>query len=160
MKEVVIEIWIPSKKKYEKQGKACYINEKPVFIANMTANKWWKNYTGYAIAKSVLDGFAKLGLKPTIIFKREDLGTYYTTNRSMFQKKGVLVAYGGHPQYVLPIKNWTPNKGKLQKEPRDLPVIKLKDWLLKENKSPTEEAIKINTGIMMRLKKEFKKKYL
>ena len=40
MKEAVIEIWIPSKKKYEKQGKACFINEKPVFVANMNSAKW------------------------------------------------------------------------------------------------------------------------
>ena len=123
-KQAVISIWIP-KQKFVRQGKFCLINDKPCFVANMTAQKWFKNYAGYAISKRILDSFAKLKIKPQIIFKREDLNTYYLTNRTTFQKKGVLVFYGGHSQYVLPMKNWQVKKGKLENEPRKLPVMSL-----------------------------------
>ena len=122
-KQAVLTIWIP-KQGFVRQGKFCLIDNKPCFIANMTARKWWKNYSGYAIAKRILE---KLPRGTRIIFKRVDLNTSYETNKTKFQKKGILVSFGFHSQWCLPLKDWKVIKG-MPKEPHQLPVISLDKW--------------------------------
>ena len=125
-REAVLEIWI--KKKLISQGKFCYLAGKPHFVANMTEIKLWRNYNGYSIAKRILDSFSKLKIRATIIYKRPDLNQYYITKPSVFTKKGILVKYGEHSQWVLPLKNWEVKTGTLENEPRHLPVIELSSW--------------------------------
>lgn len=122
--QAVLKIYIP-KQGFVEQGKFCLIDEKPCFVANMTERKLFRNFGGYAIAKRVLDSLPR-GTK--IIYKRLDLNVYYTTNKTRFQKKGILVKYGQHSQWILPLKNWKTHQGKLQGEPTNLPVMKLQDW--------------------------------
>ena len=124
-KPSVISIWVTGKN-FIPQGKFCLINSKPCFVANMTENKVWKNYSGYAIAKRILDNLPR---GTQIIYKRLDQNCYYLANKTRFYKKGILVQFGGHSQFVLPIKNWTAKPGKLEGEPMDLPVMSLDKWL-------------------------------
>ncbi len=112
------------KGKYTRQGKFCYIDTKPCFIANMDEVKWFRNFSGYAIAKQILD---KLPRGTKIIYKRSDLNQHYITNKSKFYKKGVAVNYGNHQQIVLPIKQWKWVSGK-PKEKYDLPTMCLSEW--------------------------------
>lgn len=136
MKQAVLTIFIPNQG-FVKQGKFCLINNKSCFIANMTPAKWFRNYGGYAIAKRLLDTLPS-GTK--IIYKRVDLGTSYETNKTKFQKKGILIVFGGHSQWCLPLKNWKAVKG-MPVEPHDLPVISLDKWLKKEEKPDYKDEI-------------------
>lgn len=151
MKQAVLTIWIPNQK-FVKQGKYCLIDGKPCFIANMTEAKWFRIYAGYGIAKRILDALPR-GTK--IIYKRVDLGTSYETNKTKFQKKGILVSFGGHSQWVLPLKNWKVIKG-MPVEPHQLPVITLDQWL---KKTLEVQNVSIHPDVMLRLGKEFKAKY-
>ena len=131
--QAVLSIWIGRKK--ETQGKICLIDGKACFVANMTERKWFRKFGGYAIAKRITDAFSKTKVSPKIVYKREDLNTYYTTTRTRFQNNGLLVAYGGHSQYILPIMNWKAIEGKLKDEPRGLPVVDVSSWVKRVNPS-------------------------
>ena len=122
MKNTVLKIFI--KGKPIKQGKYAEIDGKPCYFANMTKAKWFRNYTGYAIAKQILDELPR-GTK--IIYKRVDLNTHYITNKTRIYKKGILFVYGDHRQYCLPLKQWEAKAG-MPAEPKDLPVDILSDW--------------------------------
>lgn len=124
LKETVLAIWIP-KQALVAQGKFCYLEGKPCFIANMTERKLWRNYGGYSISRRLLE---KLPRGTRIIYKRPDLNTYYTTNKNRIQTKGVLVNYGSHTQWVLPLRHWKVFSGTLENEPKDLPVTDLEKW--------------------------------
>ncbi|MBI3980693.1 hypothetical protein HY345_01725 [Candidatus Microgenomates bacterium] len=130
--ESVISIYIP-KQGFVSQGKFCFIAGKPSFVANMTERKWFRNYGGYAISRRILDNLPK---GTQIIFKREDLNQYYTTNATTFRKKGILGSWGGHSQYCLPIKNWKPKEGKLLNEPKDKLIMPLEGWLKSVEPAP------------------------
>ncbi len=130
--EAVLSIWIPGQGSVP-QGKWCYIQDKPCFVANMTLAKWFRNFGGYAISKRILD---KLPRGTKIIYKRLDLNQYYITNKTRFQSKGILVNYGGHSQWVLPLKNWIVKSGKLENEPTDKPVVDLESWGRLQQKTP------------------------
>jgi len=108
------------------QGKFCYLEGKPCFIANMTERKFWRNYKGYSISKRILDSLPR---GTQIIYKRLDLNTYYTTNRNRFEKHGILVKEGKfpHDQWVLPLKVWDTHRGQVG-EPKNLPLMDLEDW--------------------------------
>lgn len=140
MKEAILKTWIRGKPKV--QGKFCYVNDKPTFIANMTDRKWYRNFGGYAIAKQILEGFKKAKVKPVIIFKRVDLNTHYITNRTRFEKKGILVTDGDHSQWVLPLRNWKAVKG-MPQEPRGLYALTIDEWIKrsKNEEGTKEEAI-------------------
>ena len=148
MRSAVLSIWIP-KQGHISQGKFCYIGGKPYFIANMTADKWFRNYAGYAISKRILDALPR---GTTIVYKRLDLGTYYIANRTRFEKKGILVAFGGHSQWVLPLKQWGAKAGQIE-EPHQLPVMDLEDW--KKEKEPYQTY----THNLYDLKRFFEEKY-
>jgi len=156
-KQCVIKIWIP-KQGFVRQGKLCLIEGKPCFIANMTARKWWKNFSGYAISKRILD---KLPRGTKIIFKRVDLNTHYETNKTRFYKKGILVSYGSHSQIVLPIKNWKTHQGKLADEPTDLPVLTLERAFKRqpEGEKHIVEDFTIPNDVRLRLKEVWEEKY-
>lgn len=135
MKQAVIKItYVDSygKRHSEPQGKFFYLKEKPIFLADMTPGKWWKNYGGYSIAKDLLEAFAKVKVRPQIIYRYRLKGVNYFTNMTTFKKKGILVAYGGHEQYVLPIGNWTAKKVSMAGVPMDLPVMSINEWLRTE----------------------------
>ena len=126
MIEAILKTWIRGKP--VTQGKFTYIDDKPTFIANMTKRKWYRNYGGYAIAKQILEGFKKAHVKPVIIFKRVDLNTHYITNRTRFQKKGILVTDGDHSQFVLPLIQWKAVNG-MPEEPRGLYALTIDEWI-------------------------------
>ncbi len=110
------------------QGKIYYLNEKPVFLVNIDDNKLFRNYNGYAIAAQIVETFKKAKLRPTILYKHITRNLVYQTTLGKFTSKGVLVNYGGHRQYVLPISNWTFFKDDLQ-EPYNLPSMSVDQWL-------------------------------
>ena len=114
------------------QGKFYTLNEKPVFLVNIDDNKLFRNYNGYSIAQQIIEGFSKAKLRPLILYKHITRNIIYQTTPSTFTKKGVLVDYGGHKQFVLPIKNWKTFKGDLQ-EPYNLPQMTI-DELIKPPK--------------------------
>jgi len=123
-KETVLTIYIPNQG-FVAQGKFCLIDSKLSFVANMTPVKLWRNYNGYSISRRLLE---ELPRGTQIIYKRVDLNQYYIANKSLFQKKGILLSYGNHSQWVLPLKNWKTVSGKLQNEPTNLPVTDLEKW--------------------------------
>ena len=158
MKQAVLTIWIPGQK-FIPQGKFCLIDEKPCFVANMTEAKLWRNYGGYAISKRILNALPR-GTK--IIFKRVDQQQYFITNKTKFQTKGILVSFGGHSQWVLPLKNWIIKHGTLKNEPKDLPVISLDRWVGSRDEQatcsrPPLEDFSIPIDVKLRLKEVFDK---
>ena len=118
-----LKIWIPGQN-YVAQGKVCEFEGKMAYLAEMSERKWFRNYSGYAIAKRLLDAFSKVKFNPVILYYRPDLNTYYTTTRSKFTEKGILVHFGGHSQYVLPIHNWNAHSGQ-PKVPTNFPSLSL-----------------------------------
>lgn len=153
MRDAVLSIYIP-KQGHVSQGKFCTVADKPYFIANMTEDKWFRNYSGYAISKRILDSLPR---GTTIVYKRLDLGTHYITNRTRFEKKGVLVAFGGHSQWVLPLRNWKAKPGQME-EPHQLPVMDLEDW--KKGEEPKEVFVyQKPTHTLYDLKELFFEKY-
>jgi len=129
----------------------------------MTAQKWFRNYGGYSIAKRILDALPR-GTK--IIYKRIDQQQYFITNKTKFQKKGILVSFGAHSQWVLPLKNWVVKHGVLKNEPKDLPVISLDKWTKTGASSPPVlatspplEDFSIPNDVRLRLKKVWEAKY-
>lgn len=132
-----IMIFIPGQN-YVTQGKVCEFSGKPSYVATMTAAKWFRNYSGYAISQRVITAFKDAKFNPVIVYDRPDLNTYYTTTRGMFIKKGVLVGYGGHSQYVLPISNWKAHEGHVV-VPKDFPCISLDEWKRKTLAPPLPE---------------------
>jgi hypothetical protein len=131
MKETVLKIYytVNGNLKQEEQGKFYYLEGKATFLADMTPAKWWYKFGGYSISKQILDAFSKAKIKPQIIYRLRTSGTLYYATSTLFQKKGILTASGGHSQYILPIKNFTAKKGNVAQEPKNLPVMSLSDWL-------------------------------
>lgn len=121
-----LKIWIPGQN-YVAQGKVCEFEGKMAYLAEMSEIKWFRKFSGYAIAKRLLDTFSKVKFNPVIVYYRPDLDTYYTTTRSKFIEKGILVNYGGHSQYILPIHNWNAKAGQ-PLVPTNFPSMSLTDW--------------------------------
>lgn len=161
-----IKIFIPGQN-YVTQGKVCEFSDKPTYIATMSPAKWFRNYSGYAISKRILDTFAKLKFNPQIVYDRPDLNTYYTTTRSKFTSKGVLVGYGGHSQYILPIAHWKATEGKPE-VPKDYPCLSLTDWEKKmkianlapfEPDPPIVEDVTIPDEVRLKMREDFFNKF-
>ncbi len=110
------------------QGKVYTLNEKPVFLVNIDDAKLFRNYNGYAIAAQIVETFKKAKLRPTILYKHTTRNLIYQTTLGKFTTKGVLVNYGSHRQWVLPLSNWTFFKDDLQ-EPYNLPSMSVDQWL-------------------------------
>jgi len=127
MKEAVLSIFI--KGKPVQQGKFFYLDGKPVFLANINPNKWWNNFNGWSIARQILDAFSKSRLRGVkIIYAYKKRATYYTTSATAFRKHGFLADWGGHQQYILNVKYWKANEGKVP-EPYNLPVVSSDRWV-------------------------------
>src|SRR3990167_8151838 len=113
MKNAVLAIWYSQNgqsKRFE-QGKIYAEGKKWVYLADMDQTKLWRNYNGYSISKQLTDAFSKLKLKLTICYRLKPQGLMYTTNLSTFTgSKAILVNYGGHSQWILPLKNWKVTK--------------------------------------------------
>lgn len=159
-----LKIWIPGQN-FVAQGKVCEFDGKMAYLAEMTATKWFRNYSGYAIAKRLLDSFQKVKFSPVIVYYRLDLNTYYTTTRSNFIKKGILVGYGGHSQYVLPITAWKAHEGK-PSVPKDFPSLSLTDWEKKiqlgQSSVATPEIVEdftISDSVRLALREKFYSKF-
>lgn len=130
-KNAVLSIWY-NKKSYP-QGKFFCIGKTSYFIANIDEAKLFRTFNGWAISKRILDKFSELKLrKVTIIYRFVTKKTLYITVPSTFTSKGILVAFGGHSQYVLPIKNWKVQQGDFTQDPKDLPVMDLEKWVKSE----------------------------
>lgn len=166
MKQAVLKIYY--KDKYlklhsEAQGKFFYLEGKPIYLADMTPNKWWRNYSGYSISKQIIEAFEKLKLRPRIIYRLKDKGTLYEATQTKFKKKGILVAYGGHSQYVLPIKEWTAKQAVLT-DPHQLPVMSVDDWV-KSTESyigmdfAGNEPVVIDLSVKKRLAEDFRARF-
>lgn len=160
-----LKIWIPGQN-YVAQGKVCEFEGKMAYMAEMSDKKWFRNYSGYAIAKRLLDSFQKVKFNPVIVYYRHDLNTHYTTTRNTFVKKGILVGYGGHSQYVLPINNWKAKLG-IPKVPTDFPSLSLTDWQKKVEieKSGTVPApsvveyVTIPDAVRLKMREDFYTKF-
>jgi len=134
MQNTVLQIFYTDKfgrRHKEPQGKFYYDEtlNKDIYLADMNPNKWWRNYGGWSISKQILEAFSKVKVRPQIVYREKLKGMIYITNMTTFKKKGILVAYGSHQQYVLPIHNWTAKQVSLRNEPKDLPVITLSNWI-------------------------------
>ncbi len=126
-KNAVLSIWY-NKKPY-RQGKFYGVGKKYYYIANIDDAKLFRKFNGYAIAKRLLDKFSELKIRNlTIIYRYVERNTIYLTKPSVFKTKGILVAFGGHSQYVLPLKNWKAHQTDFKEDPKDLPVIDLEKW--------------------------------
>lgn len=159
-----IKIWIPGQN-YVAQGKVCEFEGKMAYLAEMSPTKWFRNYSGYAIAKRLLDSFSKVKFNPVIAYYRPDLNTYYTTTRSKFTAKGILVGYGGHSQYILPIQNWSAKEGQPD-VPKNFPQMSLTDWekAVIVGKCPTlpkpiVEDVSIPDSVRLRMREAFYAKF-
>lgn len=131
MKNVVLSIWYTQEgkaRKYE-QGKIYQEGKKWVYLADMDDAKLWRNYNGYSISKQITDVFSNLKLRVRICYRIKKQGLMYETNLSTFTgSKSILVNYGRHSQWVLPLKNWKVRKA-ISDEPKDLPVVDLAGWV-------------------------------
>lgn len=123
----VLSIWY-NKKPY-RQGKFYGVGKKYYYIANIDDAKLFRKFNGYAIAKRLLTKFEELKIRNlTIIYRYVERNTIYITKPSVFKTKGILVAFGGHSQYVLPLKNWEVHQTDFKDDPKDLPVVDLEKW--------------------------------
>lgn len=125
----------------------------------MTERKLSINGWGYAIAKQILDAFAKAKIRPKIIYKRKDLNTHYITNRTKFQTRSIF-RDDDHQQYWLPLKNWKAVNG-MPNEVYNLPKMTVDKWLKTKKKKPgmVVEDYSIPSDVKLRLKKIFEEKY-
>jgi len=124
-----VGIWIGNH--FERQGKICLLNKKPVYIASMDEDKVIRFCNGYAISKRILDVFKEHDFSPKIIYTRDDMNTYYTTTRSMFTTMGILRDMGRpghkHSQWILPLAYWNVEQGHVT-VPRDYPTMDISEW--------------------------------
>lgn len=126
-KNAVLSIWY-NQKPY-RQGKFFSVGKKSYFIANIDDAKLFRKFNGYAIAKRLLDKFEELKIRNlTIIYRYVERKTIYTAKPSTFKTKGILVAFGGHSQYILPLKNWEVHQADFKDDPKDLPIADLEKW--------------------------------
>lgn len=166
MKQAVLKIYYKDnygKLHNEAQGKFFYLEGKPVYLADMTANKWWRNYSGYSISKQVVEAFQKLKIRPRIIYRLKDKGTLYETTQTKFKKKGILVAYGSHQQYVLPIKEWKAKQAVIN-DPHGLPEMAVDSWVKSEQLFDdvsyiNDEPVVISFDAGSRLIEEFRERF-
>lgn len=143
-KNAVLSIWY-NKKKFP-QGKYFCAGKKSYFIANIDDAKLFRKFNGYAISKRLLDKFEELKIRNlTIIYRYVERHTIYITKPSVFKTKGILIAFGGHSQYILPLKNWEVHQTDFKEDPKDLPVVDLEKWGKEEEK--VEYIYKGNTAI-------------
>lgn len=112
----------PQGKYFEKEGKK-------YFVANIDEKKLFRTYNGYGISKDILDAFSEHKLTGVFIaYRLIGKNMTYTASPSLFKSKGILVAYGGHEQYILPIKNWKVYAKDFTIDPKDLPVTLVSKW--------------------------------
>ena len=137
------------------QGKIYKKEDKWIFLANITDAKWFNNYSGYAISAQILEAFTKAKIRPRIIYNLYEKGIKYETTKSKFYSKGILVPFGNHRQYCLPIKNWKVCREDI-KEPFGLPDLTIGKWIKGEN---PDAPVQISMDVRLRLKEEFNKKY-
>lgn len=155
MQTTRLSIWI--KGKPVTQGKFFYINEKPVFLVNIDANKLWTRFNGYSIANQILEAFSKAKIRPLILYKYAERNLVYQATPSSFYKKGIPILAGSHKQMILPVKEWGYFKEPLE-EPFHLPVMSVDEWL--KSSVLTQVDIKEYSNSRNRLKEIFKSKGL
>jgi hypothetical protein len=141
MKNARLSIWI--KNRPVLQGKFYYRDDKPVFLVNIDRKKWWKNYAGYSISAQILEAFSNARLRVLILYNLKEEGMVYWTKPTTFKKYGILVKWGGHRQYVLPINRWSLfARGEFKlNEPFKLPAMTIDEWLKPEKKEVKIEYV-------------------
>jgi hypothetical protein len=144
-----LSIWI--KGKVIPQGKFFYREHKPCFLVNITKNKWFRIGGGYTIAAQILEAFTKAKVRPQILYRLTDKGITYSANKSKFYSKGVLIPWGSHRQYCLPIKNWEVFR-EVVNEPFHLPDMTVDNWLKEKEEPHIVEDFSMSVDIMERLR--------
>jgi hypothetical protein len=109
------------------QGKVFIKDGKWIYLANITSNKYWRNYSGYSIATQLLEAFSKAKIRPLIIYRITDKNLAWSATPTTFLKKGIPVTYD-HRQQVLPIKKWKAYRERLD-EPFNLPDLTVDEWV-------------------------------
>jgi hypothetical protein len=125
MKNAVLSIFV--KGKPIRQGKIWFEGKKSFYLQNIDDQKWVGMVGGYAIADQILETFSKAKVRPTIIFDFKGKGYAWSTTATTFNKHGMDFPYGNHRQKALSTK-WM-KIYKDFKEPHDLPIIVVSDWL-------------------------------
>lgn len=121
-----LSIWI--KRKTVPQGKIFQKDGRWIYLANITSNKYWRNYSGYSIATQLLETFSKAKIRPLIIYRITDKNLAWSATPTDFLKNGIPVTYGSHRQQVLPIKKWKAHRKSLN-EPFNLPDMTIDEWV-------------------------------
>lgn len=141
------------------QGKIFQHDGTWVYLADMTPNKWMHNYNGYGIADQIIEAFRTMKIRPRIIYRRRDLHTMYETTLKHIKDHAPLAKFGGHAQWFLPL-----GKGKFEAitwtdfhEPKDLPILSVKDWMREPAKdysvpAPVSFTVKDHVDAWMRLR--------
>ena len=130
LKPVCLQIWYSQDGKVRPfvQGKIYQDGKKWIYLADVDEKKLWHNYNGYSIAKQLTDAFSKLKLRVRICYRLKRQGLMYETNLSTITgAKSILINFGGHSQWVLPLKNWKVLKA-IQDDIHGLPVTDLNKW--------------------------------
>ena len=153
LKEAVLKIYYKQNGvlKSEEQGKFYLLGNKPTFLADMTPAKLWRNYNGYSIAKQILEAFSKVKIRPQIIYRVKEKNILYYSTPSYFTKYGILVPYGSHQQYVLPLRKWHAKDEPIW-EPFNLRVMNLNDWIKGEEKKEKVKSDSFYIGYSARQK--------
>ena len=141
--------------KREAQGKIFQKDGRWIYLADMTPAKLFYKVNGYAISRHILDAFSKAKIKPRILYRLKEKGIVYETVASTFKSKGILVNYGNHTQWILPLNKWKVVNLELN-ERKDYPTISVSEWLKEEDK---DIAPQIDSNLRARLKKEFNRRY-
>jgi hypothetical protein len=130
MKNAILTITYKGKEYPQGKYFQDWLTRKHYFVVNIDKEKWWNNYGGYSISKEVLDAFSFFHLRCRILYVEKKKGIMYEANSTAFYTCGILVPYGNHEQYVLPIKHWKSSNLNLRSihEPFQLKNMKLRDW--------------------------------
>lgn len=136
MKNACIWIWYTDQygKHHEAQGKICEMDGKQVYLADFGSAHPFNNFDGFPLAKQVYEALVEKKIR-TILYRVKRLGTIYQTTPTTFARKGWLSAFGGHEQFILPVKNWTCRQ-RIFKESTTLPDLDLDKWLKNEPLKP------------------------
>lgn len=143
MKEAVIYIFYTDQfgaVHKEPQGKLFFYGGKLYFLADMTPRKYWGKYSGYSIAKQVLDAFSRAKIRPTIAYRIKKQNTVYLATLTTMKTKGVAVPYGGHEQYILPIQYWKTKINFIRNEFTGFPLMSVDEWLKDRNAEKTSST--------------------
>lgn len=148
MKEAVLVInyQVNGTLKTAPQGKFYYLNNEPVYLADIDDSKLILKYNAWGISKQITDIFSKTKTRPTIIYRDKRQATVFLTNLSTITGKHSKYDFmGGHSQWFLPRAIWQPKHSSyLNEEPMNLPRMKVYAWSKTVGYDPTAPLFSIN----------------